>query len=129
MCRYQTTMSVFMPHINSMQSNYATANTGIHSHTLLVYIPEQICLQHCTYTSHCSSTVVYIQTPHYFKGKVEKTIHSNFYLACYIHIYIPVINMPLRCHIYAIFPNYFMHINGVNMTIYMPHMNSPASNM
>ena len=33
--------------------------------SLLPYAPEQICLPHCIYMSHCTSAVVYIQTPHY----------------------------------------------------------------
>ena len=46
--------------------NNVTRNTDIHTFILLVFAPEQIGLPYCIYTIHCTSTVVYIQTPHFF---------------------------------------------------------------
>ena len=40
--------------------------------------------------------------------------------------YMPATNMPLKCHIDAIYPNYLMYINGGSMLTYILHMNSLA---
>ena len=51
-CRYQRTMSVYISHINSMQST-ASPQALVYLHfMLLAYTPKQICLQDCTCTSH-----------------------------------------------------------------------------
>ena len=44
-----------------------------------------------------------------------------------IAMIVPATNMPLKCHMYATDPNYFMSINEGNMLIYMPYMNSLLS--
>ena len=45
--------------------------TNIHF-TLLAYAPEQMCLWHCTYMIHCTTTVVFIETQHYCTYAVKK---------------------------------------------------------
>ena len=65
MCRYQTTFSGYIPHMNTLQSIiWPEALLYMYS-TLLEYATEQICLPHCTYMSHCISTVGSIYTIHY----------------------------------------------------------------
>ena len=49
--------------------NKVTTCTSIHTFTLLAYIHQHIHLQYSTYMFHCTSSVVYIQTPHYFTCK------------------------------------------------------------
>ena len=40
--------------------NNGTTSTGILNFTLLTYALEQICLPHCTCTSHCTNNIVYM---------------------------------------------------------------------
>ena len=40
-----------------------------------------------------------------------------------IIIYVPATNMPLKCHIYSTYANYFMHRYEAAMLKYIPHMN------
>ena len=50
MCRYQTTVSVYIPHVNSLQS-IIWPWTQVYLHfILLAYAPGQIYVSHCTYT-------------------------------------------------------------------------------
>ena len=58
MWRYYTPMSVYASYeLNAI--NNLTTNIGIHTFTVLVYTPEQICLQHCIYMFHNNSNVLY----------------------------------------------------------------------
>ena len=60
MCRNERTMSVYIPHMNSQQLiMWPKALVCIHFN-ILVYAPEEICMLHCRYMSHCTSSVVYI---------------------------------------------------------------------
>ena len=45
--------------------NNVTRSTTIHVSHYSHMSPKKISLTHCTYMSHCTSTVVYILTPHY----------------------------------------------------------------
>ena len=92
-------MPVYIPHTNSLKSiMWPKALVSIHF-TLLAYAPEQICLPHCTYRSHCTSPVVYIYTPHYC---THQSVISNIYLPYYCKIcatnkYAP--QVPYMCQI------------------------------
>ena len=60
MYTYGTSISVHTPHMNSLHS-IISPGTLIYIHmTLLAYAPEQTCLPHCIYMTHC--TVVNVQT-------------------------------------------------------------------
>ena len=63
MCISETTMSVYMLHINSLQSTMWPGTLVYIYFTLLAYAPKHICLPHCTYMYHCTTTIVYIHTP------------------------------------------------------------------
>ena len=77
-CRYDTTMSVYLPHKNSMQwTMWPWPLACIHS-TWVIYAPEQVSWPHCTFVSHCSITVVYIETP-YSNTDPLKSILCNIY--------------------------------------------------
>ena len=60
--------------------------------------PEQICLPHCTYMSHCNATVVYPKAQHYYTYQLKKNITSNkMQLKIYnaTAIYVPaIIDLP-----------------------------------
>ena len=58
MCTYQTTMSVHIPHINSIQSTLLPKALVYIHFTLMKDGPDQTCLPHCSCMCHC------IQTPH-----------------------------------------------------------------
>ena len=60
MCRYQTILWVQLPHINSKQSPMSSQAEVYLHFTLLAYTSEQICLPHCTCTSHCTNKVAYV---------------------------------------------------------------------
>ena len=84
MHRYQTTISVCIPHINSPQSKLLP-QTLVYTHfTLLAHGSEQIFLSHLP---HCPNTV-YMQTPVYciYKFKNKQT-NCNFYFPWYNYIY------------------------------------------
>ena len=50
--------------MNSMQLTM-WSQVLVYKHlTLVAYDPEQVCLPHCIYMSHCTTIVVYIYTPH-----------------------------------------------------------------
>ena len=85
MYTYETTMSVYIHHMNSLQPIMWPKALVYINFTLLAYVPEQICLLHCTYMSHCISTVVYIETPHYCTHP-SKTIKCNIYFSYYCKI-------------------------------------------
>ena len=99
MCRCETTMSVYIPHINAVEWTVQLEALLYIHFTLFAYAPEQIGLPHCTCMSHCNYIALHIQTPYYFTYKSQ--INCNFYLPCYNHIcanmkYPP--QMPFNCH-------------------------------
>ena len=62
---HYTTMSVYMCHMDSLQSTMRQQTLIYIYFTLLAYIPEQICLPHYTCMSICSFAVVFIYTQCY----------------------------------------------------------------
>ena len=118
-CRHQVTMSLYIHHMNSLQS-IMWGGALVHIHfTLQAYAPKQICSPHWTWMSHCTSTVAYIQTPHYCTHPSE-IIKLQQFIYHTTAKYVPAMNMPLKCH------NYLTCINAGSMPIYMPCMNSLA---
>ena len=85
MCRYQTTMLLYIPHMSSLQSKLSPqALVYIHL-TLLAYCHEHICLLHQTTMSHCTSnrsTCRYHITAHINQTKQW----TATYLSSYKHI-------------------------------------------
>ena len=53
LCRYQTTMAVYIPHMNSLHSTLPPQALVYTQFKLLLCAPEHICLQHQTCMSHC----------------------------------------------------------------------------
>ena len=120
-CIYETTMSLFIPHMISVQSiMWPGAMVYIHF-TLLTYAPEQICQPHHTYMSHSTSTIVYIYTSHYCTHplKINKLQHLCTVL---LQKYVPRTNIPLKSHKFVICPNYSTCIYRGSMPMYVPHI-------
>ena len=57
-CRYETSRSVYMPHINSLQSTMRLEVLVYILFKFVPYVSEQICLPHGTYMSHYTTTLV-----------------------------------------------------------------------
>ena len=64
-CGWKTAKSVYMHHMNTLQSAMWPGLLAYIHFTLLAYGPEQICLPNNTCMSHCTATVVHIWTLHY----------------------------------------------------------------
>ena len=60
MCRYRTTISVYIPHMNPLQPTISLEALVYLHFTLLAYAPEQKCISHLTCMSHCTNNVVYM---------------------------------------------------------------------
>ena len=77
MCTYETMISVHISHINSMQSiTWPEALVYIHSHYW--HMPLNKCVCHIAHSmSHYTSTLAYIQNPHYctHPSKINKHQH------------------------------------------------------
>ena len=100
---------VYKLHMNSLQST-VWPGTLVYIHFILLEsTPEQICLLHCTYMSHCTSTVVYIQTTHCCTHPSKVNI-----LQCIFTVYVYAPQMPYICHM----PNYLTCTNGGCTPIY-----------
>ena len=128
MCRYQTTVSVYIPHMNSLQSTFSPqALVNLHF-TLFTYVPEYICLPHQTCMSHCTSNIVYMKTPHDCTCKSNKAMQCKFIYPA-MSIYMPAMNMPLKCHIYSTYANYFMCTYQTTMSVHIPHISSLQSTL
>ena len=118
MWRYDTTVLVYMPHISPHQSTiWPKALVHIHL-TILAYAPEQICLLHCIYMSHCTATVVFIQNQHWctYQSKNNK-------LQLLFTMVLPYMCQQQICPSHATFANYLSCISWGSM----PHMNSLSS--
>ena len=100
MCKCETTMSLHIPHMTLLQwKMWPGALVYIHS-TLLAYAPTQIYLPHCTYNSHCTSTIVYIYIPHYCTH--QSKIKNQKCTAKYV-----IVNTRhLKCHKHATCQNH-----------------------
>ena len=109
--------------MNSLQSTTGQEPlAGIHTSHIVGIAPEQICLPHCTYMSHCTATVIY-KGPLLLHTSVKKR-KCNFNLPC--HNYICANNKyALKCQIYDICKNYLTGIYGATMPICMPLIELP----
>ena len=66
--------------------------------TSLAYVPEDICLLHCSYMFHCTSTVVYIQIQYYWLYH-QKSITATCIYSTSVK-YVPATNILLKLYIY-----------------------------
>ena len=118
---HETTMSVYMPYMSSMQSTMWPGTLAYIHFTLLAYDLVTLCLSHCTYMSHYTSTVVYIVTPYYCICKSKNPETFNYHNIA--------MNVPTR----NVLQMPQMPINSCaherNKSIYMPHMSSLQSTM
>ena len=96
MCRYETTISVYVPHMSLLQSTMGPgALIYIISHYWHMPLNKNTCHIACICTTaliislHVGPTVLHTQ---------EKTATFIYYA---ITIYVPTTNMPLKCHMYA----------------------------
>ena len=60
---------------------------------------------------------------------IQVKIHQTAPFFHAINIHVQKTNMPLRCHKYATYANYFMNTYETTMLVYIPHMNSMQSTM
>ena len=120
MHRYQTTISIYIPNVHSLQP-IMWPGTLVYVHfQLLACAPELICLPQGINMSNCTSKVVSIKTPHYCKH-LSKINICNIYLPYYCKICARNMFTPQMSYICQ---NYLIY--GGSMPIYMPHMNSLA---
>ena len=105
-CRYVTTMSVYLPHMNSMQWTMGPSPLAYIHSTLLGYSPEPICLPYCTFVP------LYFYCSLYTYPTILHTSITNQISATYINQswakYVPGTKMPLKYHTYATGPNCLM---------------------
>ena len=78
-CIYETTISAYIPHKDSVQ--WAMWSGAL----VYIFHITSICLQHCIYMSHFTSTVVNIWT-HFTANIHHKSINCNIYLPYYCKI-------------------------------------------
>ena len=111
----QTTMPVYMLYMSSMQSTMWPLALGyIYSHcrhmplnkyachTLYIHVP----LHYCTYMFHCTSTIIYIPTPHYFTYQ-HISVSSKYAL-----------EMSNICNLCQVLPYiYILYMNSLQWTI------------
>ena len=73
MCKYKTTMPIYMPHMNSLQSTI-WPGTLVYMYFTFLQAPYQMCLPHCTYEmctfSHSSDLSPLCRSP-----KVDQPAH------------------------------------------------------
>ena len=81
MCRYQTTLSVYMPHINSVQSTL-WPKTLVYIHSNYWHMPHEKMVSATLY--------IYVPLQFYFRLHTNHTLNISIeqqtYLSCYIHI-------------------------------------------
>ena len=93
-------MSIFMPHMNSLQSTI-TGNTVIHAFHITGHMHLNRYVSHIEHT--CSIALLlkdYLQTSQHCKYKSNKQQSTTFNYHA-IAIYVPTPNMPLKCNIFA----------------------------
>ena len=79
-CRYETSLSLHVPHIHSLQWTMCLGALVYMHSTLQAHATDQICLPSCTCISHCISTVVYMQTPHLFTTLLLNMCQPQIYV-------------------------------------------------
>ena len=105
MQRYETSISVYMPHMNSMQLKMLPG-TLVYTHfTLLVYAPEQTFLPHCKYMVACTACVVCIQMPYWCVHNSNKQENATFiYHAVVLYVKICPSNSTHMPHVHITWP-------------------------
>ena len=128
MCRYETTMFLYIPHMDLLHWTIQSEALLYIHFTLLAYVSEQKCLPDCTYMSNCTSTTIaHIQMPHYCTH-LSKISKQQCLLTILLQNMCQQQICPLRPHI-CYTSNYLICINGKGMPIYMPHIHSLASTL
>ena len=118
-CTYETTMSVYRPHMNSVQL--------IMWPGALVYISQYCLMPLNKYACHiaqlCPTTPLlrFTDKPTLLHIFIKNKSTATFVYHA-IFKYVPVTYMPLKCQRYCICPNYLMCTDGQSMLIYVPHM-------
>ena len=101
-------ISIYVSHeLTAMKS--VTKSTAICTFHIIVIYPRTNMLLHCTHIPDCISTITCITMllSSTYQSKTKNT--TLIYHA--VAIYIPEINMPLKCYTYTTYPNYSMCIN------------------
>ena len=84
------------------------------------YMSLKICLPHCTCMSQCTAMVIYIY-PKWLHIISKNTTSCNFY--SYPDVtYVPVTNMPVKCHTCTTYASWMTCILRGNIPIHTPHM-------
>ena len=109
MCTYQATMSIYISY-ELTAINSVTRSPGIHIFTMLTYVPEPIFLPYCICMFHCTTTIVYIQTPHYCTYQFQNNKLQHLFTKL-MPFMCQEQNMHLKCQIYIIYTNYLASIN------------------
>ena len=90
-CVHETTTSVYMPHMDPLQSTMWPRTLVYISHYW--HMPLKTCLPHHRYMSHRTTNVIYILTPHYWTYKSKKQL--------LIYILLPYISHQQVCPLNA----------------------------
>ena len=108
MCTYDTSMSVYIPHINSMQSTLS-AQTLVYIHfTLLTCAPEHICLPHFIYVClianklHITAYVSRTSKPVYWELSSNMHLATTFFL---YHLWPLMYSLFGRHFVFSIYTN------------------------
>ena len=96
-CAWETTMSIYLPDMNSVESAVWPGTLVYRHFTLLGYASEQTFLPHSIHMCHLTVTVIKMQTLNYdiYRQKTAAFIYHA------ITIYVPVTNISIKSHIYA----------------------------
>ena len=131
--QYMCLISMYMPHINVYVSyqltaiNNVTRNTGNIHFTLMLCSPEQICLPYLSKMSHCTITVVYIQTTSVQSYPQNKKKASFIYQTIAIYI-----SQHTCCSIATHMPDMQISSNedvSLFVNIYVPYELSAINNV
>ena len=120
MCRYDTTMTVYVPHMNPMQSTMSP-DTDIHTFQIIAI---------CLWTNMSLTLLIHVPlhyycglhiNPHYCTHNSKKTICNR-----YSRLYCKICTRnkyALKCHRYATYANYFMCWYETTISVCIPHVN------
>ena len=122
MCSCQATISLYITHMSSMQS---TVQPGMLLHICVtfthvcMYVLYVLTKYVCHITHICPTALILYSTCrfHITAQTSQKSINCNLIYDA-ITIYVSTTNMPLKCHIYDTYANYFMCTYETNGCIY-----------
>ena len=127
MCRYQTTISVYMPHMNSMQSA-VWPRTWLYIHFILLAYPS---------TNMPATSHMYVPLHKYCSLHVDptllytlvKNINKLTFIYHNMAMYVLATNMHLKCHRYAQYANYINFMWEKYFSIYTSNELSVINNV